>query len=154
MKVAGEPSLASLKIVNGEYGPYPENFEEVLGNLEEYFVLENEVENNLLISEFSISPWTLKKAREILKNFPETKKIVDRISKLIFGFESTFGLELLSLVHWIITVNGKRNVKEIISTVNNKNFRYSFLFKRQIVLAIEVLQFNNWTTLGLGEINQ
>ena len=36
-----------------------------------------------------------------LENAPETHARFERVSALIEGFESSFGLELLSTVHWI-----------------------------------------------------
>ena len=43
----------------------------------------------------------LNDAHAFLENAPETHVRFERVSALIEGFESSFGLELLSTVHWI-----------------------------------------------------
>ncbi len=58
----------------------------------------------------------------------ETGERVDRISRLIEGFETPYGMELLATVHWTGAEKPKANFDEIVQTVQGWNER-----KRQIM---------------------
>jgi O-acetyl-ADP-ribose deacetylase (regulator of RNase III) len=45
---------------------------------------------------------------------PEASKVIDRLSKLVQGYESPYGLELLSSVHWLSRHEGHLSVDRIV----------------------------------------
>jgi hypothetical protein len=47
-------------------------------------------------------------ARAFLKDHPATLERFARVSKLVEGFESSFGMELLATVHWVMKQEGAR----------------------------------------------
>ncbi|MDR2453837.1 MAG: hypothetical protein LBD51_04705 [Bifidobacteriaceae bacterium] len=51
-------------------------------------------------------PGALEAATDVLKDFPETRRRIDRVIKLTSGFDSMYGMELLSSVHWLIEREG------------------------------------------------
>jgi O-acetyl-ADP-ribose deacetylase (regulator of RNase III) len=68
-------------------------------------------------------------ADEFLKDSgQESEKVIDKLSKLIQGYESPYGLELLSSVHWLAHHEGHYPVEKIIEQMNgwNEHKRNSF----------------------------
>ena len=48
-------------------------------------------------------PGAVVDAQAKLKDAPETQARFERVTDLVEGFESPFGLELLATVHWVAT---------------------------------------------------
>ena len=48
-------------------------------------------------------PEAVKEAEAFLANEKETHDRLDRVTALIDGYETPYGLELLSTVHWVVT---------------------------------------------------
>jgi len=68
-------------------------------------------------------------ADEFLKDSElESQKVIDKLSKLIQGYESPYGLELLSSVHWFAHHEGHYPIEKIIEQMNgwNEHKRNSF----------------------------
>jgi len=63
---------------------------------------------------------------------------------LVDGFETPFGLELLSTVHWICTREKARTVEETVDKVYAWSDRKKQFSPRQIALARELLTKKNW----------
>ena len=97
MQVAGEP--LRLKFVKATYGPYAENLRHVLNAIEGHLVSGYADGGDAPDKELELVPGALEDAHAFLENTPETQARFDRVSALIEGFESSFGLELLSTVH-------------------------------------------------------
>ena len=92
-------------------------------------------------------------AREDAKKFLEDKTITQkhfqRVAALVEGFETPFGLELLATVHWVIKTETIKSVDDAVSSIYKWNNRKKQFTKRQIDLAIDVLNKKNW--VGLTE---
>ena len=63
------------------------------------------------------------------------------MTDLVNGFESTFGLELLSTVHWVLEHDRPRSRDDLITSTYAWNERCS---PRQIGLAADVLTQKGW----------
>jgi hypothetical protein len=64
---------------------------------------------------------------------------------LVEGFETPFGLELLSTVHWIAKHGDPAaSVDEVVARIYAWNDRKRQFTRRQIELAIEVLVAKGW----------
>ena len=81
------------------------------------------------------------------KNHPETRERFDKVSVLVDGFESPFGLELLTTVHWVATEHPNASEEEIIDHTYKWGERKRQFSERQIRLALGVLKEQGW----LGE---
>ena len=55
------------------------------------------------------------------------------------GFETPFGLELLSTVHWTIARESAGSINEVVSKIYGWNDRKKQFSPRQIALAVDVL---------------
>ncbi|HSX37303.1 MAG TPA: hypothetical protein VLE95_00555 [Chlamydiales bacterium] len=83
-----------------------------------------------------------------MEDFEETKQRFKRVSDLIIGFETPFGMELLSTVHWVITRECDeriRNLDEVFGKVKAWSTRKAALMSReQVEAALQRLANNGW----------
>lgn len=63
---------------------------------------------------------------------------------LVDGFESPFGLELLSTVHWVMRHEPARTLPDVVARTYAWNDRKRQFTPRQIALAAEVLMRQCW----------
>lgn len=59
----------------------------------------------------------------IQKQDAELSNIVEQIKKLISGFETPFGMELLGTVHWVVDKEKAASIDEVVEKVHNWNSR-------------------------------
>jgi hypothetical protein len=87
-------------------------------------------------------------AQAFLKDDQETKARFERVAKLVEGFETPFGLELLATVHWVATREQTQTVDDVIRHVYDWNERKKRFSPRQIGLAFDVLRSKGWLAVG------
>ena len=144
MRVSGEPALKRLRMVKGPYGPYAENLTHVLRDVEGYFVAGYRDGGDAPDKELELVPGAVSDANQFLEGHLDTRARFDRVAELVAGFESSFGLELLSTVHWVITRESPGNLNEAISRVYDWNAGKKQFSVRQIGLAADVLATKGW----------
>lgn len=142
MQAAGEPLQLNYK--KGLYGPYAENLRHVLHAIEGHLVSGYADGGDAPDKQLKLVPGALEDAHTFLKNKAETQIRFDRVSDLVEGFESPFGLELLSTVHWIISEEPIRNVEDLVMHTYAWNDKKKQFSRRQIVLAVDVLSHKGW----------
>ena len=103
MKASGEPALERLRVVKARYGPYAENLPHVLRGIEGHLIEGYGDGGDAPHRTLKIKPGAEAKAEKFLGRNPETRDRFDRVAQLVDGFESPFGLERLSTVHWVMT---------------------------------------------------
>ncbi len=83
-----------------------------------------------------------------MKDHPATRDRFDRVAKLIEGFETPFGMELLSSVHWVATRKYpllKDDVDSVVAGVKQWSKRKAKLFETDhIKSAWEQLREQKW----------
>ena len=52
--------------------------------------------------ELQLVPGAIQDAEDFLSQHPSTRERFEKVAQLVEGFESSFGLELLASVHWIM----------------------------------------------------
>lgn len=67
-----------------------------------------------------------------------------RVTDFVDGFESAFGLELLSTVHWVLESDAHKSWKDLIASTYAWNESKKRLSPRQIELAADVLIEKGW----------
>jgi len=142
MQEAGE--RLKLQYKKGLYGPYAENLRHVLNAIEGHFVSGYADGGDAPDKELTIVPGVLEEASVFLKDESGIRKNLQRVSDLVEGFESPFGLELLSTVHWIATQENVDSADKIVSKTYDWNPRKQQFSRRQIELAIDVLTKKGW----------
>ena len=144
MKASGEGSLDRLRVVKGHYGPYAENLSHVLREIEGYFVSGYRDGGDAPDKQLELVPGAVQDADEFLRTHPETHARFDRVATLVSGFETPFGLELLSTVHWVITNEQPETMDEVVEHIYAWNDRKRHFTRRQIALAADVLRGKGW----------
>ena len=152
MQEAGEP--LKLRHEKGRYGPYADNLRHVLAGMEGHYIrgAGDGSANALDEMPFELLPGALDEADARLAPLPDTRGRFDRVTDLIAGFESTYGLELLATVHWAATRDdqGARQSSaadpgDIYETVSSWNDRKGKLFTvRHVDIAIGQLRDRGW----------
>lgn len=145
MQAAGEP--LKLEFAKGPYGPYAENLQHVLNAIEGHFVSGYADGGDAPSRQLQLVPRALEEARAFLANKADTQRRFRSVSDLVDGFESPFGLELLSTVHWSAKNEAAANdLNEIIRNTYQWSARMRRFSPRQIGLAFDVLTDKGWLT--------
>jgi hypothetical protein len=142
MQEAGEP--LRLRYVEAPYGPYAENLRHVLREIDGYFVSGYANGGDAPDKELALVPGAVEDAEMFLSNHPGTRERFERVAELVDGFETPFGLELLSTVHWTAKHGGARTVEDIVAAVYTWGECKKQFSPRQIRLGLEVLMKKGW----------
>jgi hypothetical protein len=97
-----------LKYVKAPYGPYAENLRHVLTTIEGYMISGYGDGGDTPDKPLELVPGAADDARAFLNGHPATLERFARVAKLVEGFESSFGMELLATVHWVMKQEGAR----------------------------------------------
>jgi len=107
LQEAGQP--LRLKYVKARYGPYADNLNHVLQALEGHYLrgYGDRTQQVLKLSPLTLLPGAEDEGRRWLDDHPDgTTQRIETVMKLVAGFASAYGLELLATVHWIATREG------------------------------------------------
>ena len=148
MKISGEPAMQRLQVVKGPYGPYATNLTHVLREIEGYYITGYGDGGDEPYKQLELVPGAVAEAERILQEHPGTRAQFDRVADLVEGFESFFGLELLSTVHWVIARESPENLADVITRVHEWHERKKMFSARQIKLAANVLAEKGWIELA------
>ena len=140
---AGEP--LKLRFSKGHYGPYADNLRHVLHAIEGHFVSGYADGGDAPDRRLQLVPGALEEARAFLEGKADTHARFAKVSDLVDGFESPFGLELLATVHWVEADRaGALDLEEVIGQTYAWNDRKKQFSRRQIELACAVLSEKGW----------
>jgi O-acetyl-ADP-ribose deacetylase (regulator of RNase III) len=142
MQEAGEP--LRLRYVKAPYGPYAENMRHVLTAIDGYFLSGYGEGGEDPSKELSVVPGAAEDADAFLSDHPDVQSRFSRVADLVEGFETPFGLELLSTVHWVMTHDSARSPKDVGPAVYAWGDRKKQFTPRQIALASAVLARKGW----------
>jgi len=142
MQEAGEP--LRLRLAKGSYGPYAENLRHLLNKIDGYFISGYGAGGDAPDKILELVPGAVEDARGALAERPETQGRFERVAKLVQGFESTFGLELLASVHWVMKYEEARSKEDVIACTYNWGKRKQQFSEQQILLAGRVLSDQGW----------
>jgi O-acetyl-ADP-ribose deacetylase (regulator of RNase III) len=110
-----------LNYSKGTYGPYAENLRHLLSRIDGYFIsgYGDAADNPDKQIELTIKASAA--AEEFLVNHPETQRRFERVAKLIDGFETPYGMELLTTVHWIASKEGVSQADDVVRSFYSWN---------------------------------
>lgn len=97
LQTAGEP--LKLDFVKAKYGPYAEVLHHALQRMEGHFV--RGYGDRSRHATIRLLPGAVREANDFLTSHKDTLDRLDRVARLIDGFESPYGMELLATVHWL-----------------------------------------------------
>jgi len=139
---AGQP--LKLHYTKAPYGPYAENLRHVLKAIEGYFVSGYKDGEDAPDKQLVLVPGAVKDAESFLKDDNDTRGRFDKVAELVEGFETPFGLELLSTVHWVVTREKTTDIDDVVSMTYAWNARKKRFSKQHIELALKVLGTKGW----------
>jgi O-acetyl-ADP-ribose deacetylase (regulator of RNase III) len=142
LQAAGED--LRLKYAKAPYGPYAENLRHVLKDVEGHLISGYADGGDAPSKQLQLVPGALDDAQRFLEGRSSTLAHLESVSRLVEGFESPFGLELLSTVHWIVTREGAGSVGEVIEKTYAWSDRKRRFTPRQIQLSLRVLARDGW----------
>ena len=99
LQAAGEP--LRLRYEAGHYGPYAANLNKVLEVMEGHFI-RGYGDSQKPDAEIELLPGAVDAATAFLADKPESRQRLERVTDLIEGFETPYGMELLATVHWVV----------------------------------------------------
>ena len=141
LQEAGEP--LKLTFAKERYGPYADQVRHAVVGMEGHFV--TGFGDGTGSGEIRLMPEARAKAAPLLHDHPETSARFDRVADLIDGFETPYGLELLSTTHWVAKHEGARDPEGAVELVRAWSDRKSRLFTpNHIKLAWEQLRTKGW----------
>jgi O-acetyl-ADP-ribose deacetylase (regulator of RNase III) len=144
MQEAGQP--LRLRYTKAPYGPYAENLRHVLHAVEGHFVSGYASGGDAPDKQLELVPGAVNDAEAFLRNDNDTRVHFDRVADLVDGFETPFGLELLSTVHWVATREGAVTLDQALAHTYSWSERKKRFSARQIAVAFDVLRTKNWLT--------
>jgi len=133
-----------LKYTKAAYGPYAENLRHVLNAVEGHLLSGYADGGDKPDKQLKLVPGAYEDASKFLVKHHQTKEHFDRVSALVEGFESPFGMELLSTVHWVASKENASTIEQAINAVYSWNERKQQFNNRQIELAYNVLTEQGW----------
>lgn len=144
LQESGEP--LRLKYDEGHYGPYAQNLNKVLERMEGHFT-RGYGDSQRPDVEIGLLEGAVEEASRFLGNKAESLDRLQSVARLIEGFETPYGMELLSSVHWVAThrdppVNTR---DEAIDAAHRWNDRKRKLFSRDhLGIAWSRLEEQGW----------
>lgn len=133
-----------LRYVQGVYGPYAENLSHVLTRVEGHLVSGYADGGDNPEKQLEVVPGAVAEAERFLRDHPETRARFTRVTDLVEGFETPFGLELLATVHWVVRQLAAATPEEVVAATYAWNDRKRRFSPRQIRLALDVLKSKGW----------
>lgn len=141
-QASGEP--LRLRYTKGPYGPYAENLRHVLSAIEGHFVRGFADGGEAPEKSLELLPGSTSRASAVLAEHVGSLLRFERVASLVQGFESPFGLELLSTVHWVVEQEQARTAAEVEQAVYRWSDRKRRFSPAQIRLAWERLGSEGW----------
>ena len=134
-----------LEYVKDKYGPYAKNLSHVLNAIEGYMLSGYADGGDNPNKRLELIPGAIGDAEKFLSTQPDTQNRMKRVSELVDGFETPFGLELLATVHWLVQ-HGANSFEEVVTETYLWNQHKEQFSPRQIKIALDRLTNLKWIT--------
>lgn len=145
MQEAGEG--LRLDYAKAPYGPYAQNLRHVLRAVEGHLISGYADGGDAPEKQLELVPGAVGDAEDLLKARAETRERFDRVARLVAGFESPFGLELLATVHWVASRGDAPTMDAVVAQTYAWGDRKRRFTEEQIGLAYDVLRRQGWLDL-------
>lgn len=142
MQEAGQP--LRLNYTKGHYGPFATNLSHVLHAIEGHFVAGYADGGDAPSKRLEIVYGAEAEAGRTLSQDTEVMKRIERVGKLVEGFETPFGLELLATVHWLVREEGAIDTDQQLAALQNWNEGKQKFKRHHVDVAIYRLKTECW----------
>lgn len=146
LTAVGEP-LNKVVFQKHHYGPYADVLRHVLDKMEGHFISGYADGLNKPETPIELKGDAVTEALNYLDQHTGTKQRFDKVAKLIEGFESQNGMELLSTVHWVATQEYGDKVltsEDVINGVHGWSARKANMKSAHILAAWNRLREQGW----------
>lgn len=133
-----------LTYVKHHYGPYAENLRHVLKAIEGYFISGYADGGDMPNKPLTLVPGAVEDAQQFLSNHFNSYANFEKVTELVDGFESSYGLELLATVHWLVKKEGITEKDNLIKNIHQWNEHKKVFTPRQIDIAYDRLLDKGW----------
>lgn len=135
-----------LEYEKGSYGPYAANLIKVLERIEGHFTrgLGDDLRPS---NEIELMPNAVEEAKTYLRDNEKSKSRLHSVISLIEGYETPYGMELLSSVHWVAVSAAQpaRTMDAAITIIHDWNPRKKYRFRSDhIKTAWKHLKDQHW----------
>lgn len=142
LQESGEP--LRLNYQKAQYGPYAINLRHVLDVMNGIYIKGFDDREDNPQKEIELLDDAYSKAEDFLAEHEELKQRLEKVSALISGFETPFGMELLSTVHWVVKNENADSQDKVISATYAWNNRKQMFNRNHIIAAWNKLKVENW----------
>jgi O-acetyl-ADP-ribose deacetylase (regulator of RNase III) len=140
-----------LNFEKNTYGPYADNLRHLLISFEGHYITGLVQGSTKPQTPITLKPNALPEADQYINSnkakFEDNNKSISKVLELISGFESPYGMELLSTVHWTIKHENYEPTNEegIIRHIQRWNSRKKQIMKPEhIKIALKRLEATGW----------
>lgn len=121
-------ALPKLQFEKKQFGPYAENLHHVLQVMEGHYI--RGYGDRTTGSEIYLLDGAIEEAENFLVNDSEAQQHLEHVANLMYGFETPYGLELLSTVGWILQEEPKKanDLSFVVQSVQGWNERKKRIF--------------------------
>ncbi len=130
----------------GTYGPYADNLNKVLQAIEGHFT-RGYGDSPKPDRDIELLPGAMEKATPVVEAHAESRTRLEKVEEVIEGFETPYGMELLSSVHWVARHSDTppSDAASAVAAIHSWNDRKRNLFKApHIEVAWDRLQESGW----------
>jgi hypothetical protein len=142
LQEAGEP--LRLRFAKGPYGPYAQNLRHVLDAIEGHYTSGLGAGDEAPETQIELIGDAVRRSAAFLRDHPATQERFENVSKLIAGFETPFGMELLATVHMVARREGATTVGEAVKKTYAWGDRKQMFTAEQIRIAWQALAKHGW----------
>lgn len=158
LNAVGE-SMNGLKFEKNHYGPYSDAIRHVLNTLDGFYISGfNDASNLGPNLPLELMPNSIDVAKEWLNknSTPTTKARLEYVSDLIKNYETPYGMELLSTVHWVVTqelAEAANNPELAVEHIHNWNNHKKNMSDKHILQAWKILKTKGWFNKTATSLN-
>jgi len=141
LQVAGEE--LKLRYGKQQFGPYADQLRHLLTDMEG--TLLSGVTADAPRAEIRLMPGAAAAADRLLGDHADARARLERVGRLIRGYETPYSMELLATVHWVASHEGARSPAEARALVQHWNERKKARYQeRHIEKAWQRLETEGW----------
>ena len=149
LKAAGEPHLQKLNYRRFHDGLYAHDLNPALQQMDGHYIQKYGDGHDR--TRIQVLPEGCKAAHDFLEKEQNTHRYLDRVNRLVLGFETPYGLEMLATLHWVAQEdpNAAVDCQTAIQRVQAWSDRKKALFKPDhLEIAWKHLKAEGWLDQG------
>lgn len=133
-----------LRYEKAAFGPYAENLRHLLNEIEGHFVEGFGDAGDQPTKPIRLDSQASAGAEVYLERYPRTQERFERVARLIEGFETPYGMELLATVHWVAKYEKAGTAEDAVAKTYAWNDRKRMFQESHIRKAWERLERQGW----------